>query len=63
MRLGIWIVKISFVMGWVQFPGALKSQPNSGNKSVFPPSNITENCWNSYKKLVKIPNLIHSALH
>ena len=42
MRLSIWIVKISKVMGWAQFPGALKYQPNSGDKSVFPP----------YKKLL-----------
>ena len=40
MRLSIWIVKISKIMEWVQFHVALKSQPNSGDKTVFPPSNI-----------------------
>ena len=39
MRLSIWIVKISKIMEWVQFYNALKSQPNSGDKTVFPPSN------------------------
>ena len=63
LRLSVWIVKISKIMEWVQFHVALKSQPNSGDKTVFPPSNIKKKMLRKLEELVKIPNLIHSALH